>query len=958
MPPFFLVRRYSWLACLFGLCLLLVLMSGMPAQPQGAIAQADELSGAAPLAPREALSQARPTRRINGGTRGSSGQPAPAMLSQGVSKTVLSNGMTVFTKEVDTAPVVTVQVWYRVGSLDESPGINGIAHQLEHLMFKGTQDRPIQFGRFFSALGSESNAFTSYDMTAYFGTVEPNKLGALLVLEADRMQNSLIGEAELASEKRVVISELQGYENGPAYRLGRRVMRVAFPNSPYGLPVGGTKADVERFTVEQVRNYYRTFYRPDNATLIVVGNFKTEELLNQVQESFGRLSNPNTPLPVTQVPPTLGSQPTSREPIVLREAGSAALLNAVYPMPQATHPDVPAIQVMDHILTGGRSSRLYQALVESGLASSANGGAANLLAGGWYEVSATAVQGKSLADIDRVLQQTIAEMRDRPVTAEELDRAKTRLRASILLQNRDISRQAMQLGDDWLTTGDYQFTDRLLAAIQQVSLADIQRVARTYLAPNQRTIGFFEPTVVDAKADMTAGNAGQTSENFSPGAPVDPAEVAKYLPSLPPASQRTPQPLPGKLTLANGLEVLLLRDRSTPTVTLSGFIRAGTALDQSGTAGLASLTATNLMNGTTTQDALALAKTLENQGANLRFAANREGVAIAGASLAEDLPTLLQVLGNVTQNASFPDNELELSRQQALTALKLELDNPSRVGRRTFQQVIYPASHPYHSFPTEASLKAIQRSDVVRFYRQHYRPENTLLTLVGDFDPVQVRGLINQSLGTWQTGGQTAKLTVPVVGLPDKLLRVTPTLPGKTQSITFMGYSAIDRKDPRFYAALVMNQILGGDTLASRLGTEIRDRQGLTYGIYSGFQAGLYAGPFQIVMQTAPEDADRAIASTLKLLAQIRQSGVTAAEIATAQRSLASNYAVELANPSALSETILMNTAYGLGLTELQEFPAKILAVTPAQVQQVITDLLHPDRIVVVTAGPPLASQR
>ncbi|HEY9618057.1 MAG TPA: pitrilysin family protein [Microcoleaceae cyanobacterium] len=881
-------------------------------------------------------------------------------LTQGVRKTVLPNGLTVLTKEVDTAPVVTVQVWYRVGSRNETPGINGIAHQLEHLMFKGTKERPIQFGQFFSALGSESNAFTSYDMTAYFGTVEHDKLEPMLVLEADRMKNAVIADKELTSEKRVVISELQGYENSPSYRLGRAVMKAAFPNNPYGLPVGGTKADVERFTVEQVRDYYRTFYRPDNATLILVGNFRTDDVLKMVKATFGQVSKPNLPLPSE---PTIASPPpvaaTPREPIVLREAGSAALLNAIYPLPDINHPDLPALQVMDYILTGGRSSRLYQTLVESGLASGAEGGTNNLIGAGWYEFSVTAAPGKTLTEIDQALQQMVADLRQRGVTQEELDRAKAQLRAATILRNRDITSQAMQLGDDYLTTGNYQFTDRMLSAIANVSTADIQRVAQTYLAPNRRTVGFFEPTLVDGKAGSSPSSSTQTSENFSPGKPVDPAEVAKYLPPITSTSQQDiVHALPEKLTLANGLQVLLLRDRSTPTVTLSGYIQAGSSYDKVETAGLANLVAANLMNGTKNQDALTLAKTLENRGASLDFGVNREGVTISGDALASDLPTLVQALGDVLENANFPTDELELSRQRALTGLDLELDNPTRLARRVFQQTVYPENHPFHSFPTKDSLKRITREDLLQFYQTHYRPDATVLALVGNFDPNQVRNLLNQTLGQWQDQGNETQITFPSVTLPKAVTRLNPTLPGKTQSITLIGYNAIDRRDPRYYTAMVLNQILGGDTLSSRLGTEIRDRLGLTYGIYSSFQAGIHPGPFLIYMQTAPEDAAQAITSTLTLLQQVRERGVTAAEVATAKRTLTSIYPVGLADPSALANTILMNQVYGLSPQELQEFTEKIDAVTPEQVNAAIKELLHPDRVVVVTAGPEVTTSQ
>ncbi|PSB27862.1 M16 family metallopeptidase [Stenomitos frigidus] len=948
MPLPTLLRRYGLPSLLFGLCFGLVLLSGMPVMSQTAIPS--NVAAQTKLTPKP-----QPTAKL----------PSDALAAT-VRKTVLENGLTVLIKEVNTAPVVTVQVWYRVGSRNETPGISGIAHQLEHLMFKGTKERPIQFGRFFSALGSESNAFTSYDETAYFGTVEQDKLKALLVLEADRMTNALIDEQQLNSEKRVVISELQGYENNPSYRLGRSVMKAAFPNLPYGLPVGGTKADVQKFTVKQVRDYYRKFYRPDNATLVIVGSFKTDQTLAAVKETFGKVpkgagavpgSKPSKPSLAAKQPAALqpaAPQPAvgaTKKPIVLKEPGSAALLNEVYPLPPIGNPDVPALQIMDYILTGGRSSRLYQALVESGLASDAGGYAANLIGAGWYEFSVTAAPGKELSQIDTVLQKTLADLRDQSVTQEELDRAKTQFKASIALRNRDITSQAQQLGDDQTSTGDYQFSDRLQAAIATVTPADVQRVAKTYLTPANRTVGFFEPTQLNGKPG-TSSNFSQTAENFSPGAPVDPAEVAKYLPKTTASDKKGTQALPEKLNLANGLSVLLLPDRSTPTLTLSGYVKAGTAFDKAGTAGLASLTAANLMNGTKTNDALAIAKRLENRGASLSFSANREGVAIGGNALAADLPTLVRVLGAVLQNASFPDDELGLSRQRALSSLKLELDNPARLARRVFQQTIYPENHPFHTFPTEASLKQITRDNVVQFYQQHYHPDSTVLSLVGDFDSSQVRALLNQELGSWQDPTQDATLAFPKVPLPQTVTRVNPVLPGKTQSITYIGYNGIDRKDPRYYAALVMNQILGGDTLSSRLGTEIRDRQGLTYGIYSTFQAGITSGPFLITMQTAPEDADKAIASTLSLLKQFREKGVTEVEVTAAKRSLTSSYPVELADPDSLASTILMDAVYGLGTNEIREYTDKLNAVTLAQVNQAIQSLLYADRVVVVTAGP------
>ncbi|MFB2770799.1 M16 family metallopeptidase [Pelatocladus sp. BLCC-F211] len=886
-------------------------------------------------------------------------------VTENVDQTVLENGLIVLTKEVHSAPVVSVQVWYEVGSRNEQAGVNGIAHQLEHMMFKGTKDRPVQFGRLFSALGSDSNAFTSYDQTAYYGTAERNKLNALLMLEADRMENSLIDAEKLASEKRVVISELQGYENSPEYRLNRAVLQKVFPEHPYGLPVGGTKADVEKFQVKQVQEYYRKFYRPDNAVLVIVGDFDTAKTLKVVKDVFGKIqksqeSSVNSTDAINRVctrvkcqEAIVNSQKASHSPIVLREPGANALLQAIYPLPDANHPDIPALDVMDYILTEGRNSRLDQALVESGMATDVTGSIVSLREAGWYELSVTATPGEDLKKIDAVMQKAIATLASQQAKVEEVNRAKAQLEAAVVLNNRDITSQAMQLGNDQTTAGDYHYTDHYLAAVRRVTATDVQRVANKYLKPKVRSFGIFEPTQIQA-SQKSDGKSHSTliNENFSDNTSKVATEVMKYLPPVDLTTHPTNLTLPEQFKLSNGIEVLLLPDNSTPTVTLSGYIKAGNEFDPEDKVGLASLVAENLMNGTKTRDVLTIAKTLDERGASLDFESYREGTEIQGSALAGDLPVVLHIVADVVKNPTFPGKELELTRQQALTDLKEELDDPTEVAKRTFVQSVYPKTHPLHKFATPKSLQRIRRQDLIAFKTQHYRPDTTVLTLVGDFDPNNVRSLIEAEFGNWKVSGQAPKIEYPVVPIPNNIVRLNPVLPGKTQAVTYMGNTGINRKDQRYYAALVLNHILGGDTLSSRLGAEIRDRQGLTYGIYSTFQVGQNIGIFLIEMQTAPEDTTRAINSTRRLLEEIHQQGVTSDELETAKRTLISNYNVSLANPDELSYKILMNKVYGLDKKELHSFVNQIASVTLEQVNQAGRELLHPDKIVVVTAGP------
>lgn len=885
----------------------------------------------------------------------------------GVSKTILKNGLTVLIKPVHTAPVVTVQVWYKIGSRDEHPGDNGIAHQLEHMLFQGTTTRPIQYGSLLEALGGDFNAFTSYDQTAYHNTVESNALQAVLMLEADRMKNALISSEHLDKEKRVVISELQGDENSPQYRLNRAVMQATFPHHPYGLMVGGTKADVETFTVDQVRSYYDRNYRPDNAVLIVVGDFEPTSTLHSIEEIFSNLPNPSEPTTRAQqgevrstFPPQVSA---SNSPIVLKEPGAIPFIQAVYPIPAINHDDVPALNILDYILdNGGRSSRIYQELVDAGIATDAGSMVVNLSAGGWLELWGTTVEIKQLNSLDKAFEKLIIKLQQKPISSEELERAKTQILANSILENRDITSQAMQLGLDWTTTEDYNYTENYLKAIAQVTAADVQRVAQTYLKPEYRTLGRFEPintktgsmTETDIVNVNTPKFNSHTPRHDRISEPPDPEALDQYLPKIPPATAHTITP-PEVFTMDNGMGVLLLPDSSTPSISVRGFIKAGEEFDPPGKEGLALLTAENLISGTVNHNGSTLARRLENRGANLDFSPGTEGVGISGAALTKDWPIVLETLGDVLQNATFPKNWLELIRQQQISELLESEHDPGYVTHRTLKQQLYPKNHPLHSYPSQKSLKAISRDDIKNFYNTYYRPDATVLVVVGDFDPQLMRSQIVSQFSQWKNQGILPDHPWPPVSLPSKFIWLQEEIPGLVESVTVMGYPSIDRHDSRYYSALVLNQILGGSTLSSRLGLELRDRHGLTYGVYSWFSAGWRWGSFTIQMQTAPESAQSAINKTLTLLKQLQQQGVTTSEVETAKRSLIASDRVALGDPEFLAGVILWNEIFQFPPTELNQFHQKIAAITPGEVNQVAKELLHPDHIIVVTSKPAIS---
>ncbi|TAE52840.1 MAG: insulinase family protein [Nostocales cyanobacterium] len=865
-----------------------------------------------------------------------------------VQKTVLENGLTVLTKEVHSSPVVSVQVWYDVGSVYETPGINGIAHQLEHIMFKGTKSRPVQFSKLFSALGSDNNGFTSYEQTAYYHTAEKDKLSALLELEADRMENLLIDNQQLDSEKRVVISELKGYENNDKYRLRRALMRSVFPDSGYGLPTAGTVADVEKLTVEQVKAHYQQFYHPDHAILVVVGDFQTQATLERVKSVFGKI--PKSGIPTTSVKSPTPHIPSS--PVVLREPGAGKILQMIYPLPHLNDPDIPVLGVLDYILTGGKNAYLHENLIKSGLATNISARVVGLREVGWYDLSVDVADDQDLASVSNSVKSAIIKLGETGITLERLERAKKLLIANVVLNKRDITSQGMQFANDELIADDYEYTKKYLEKVRQVTTADVVNVINQYFKPELAAVGFFEP---QQNVKVNSGSSAIVNDEvFTDEVNVAAVDVSQYLPKIDKNGNNLTVnlPLPQKLTFDNGLRVLLFADPSSPTVTLGGYIKAGKEFEQADKAGLAALVAENLMSGTRTKDTLTISKIVEDRGASLGFTALREGVRIQSQGLREDLPVLIETIADVVRNSTFPEQELGVSRQRALSLLKSDLADPYEVANRKFIQSLYPQSHPLHIFPTQESLGNIQREDVLTFWKEHYRPDRMVLVLVGDVDVEAVRSLVDAQFSDWRVKGKPPVVEYPQVVVKNKGVRINSVIPGKSQAVTYMGYVGIKRQDPRFYQALVLNQILGGDSLSSRLGAEVRDRLGLSYHIYSNFQGGRNVGTFLIEMQTNPEDANKAIATTRKLLEQIHNQGVTTTELETAKRSLISEYNISLSKPEQLNARILLNEVYGLDTLELRNFVQKIQKVTQKEVNQAARELLDPDKFVIVTAGP------
>ena len=423
-------------------------------------------------------------------------------MNQSISKKVLDNGLTVVLKEMHHAPVICFMVWYRVGSRNEIPGITGISHWVEHMMFKGTPTFPDgMLDRLISREGGQWNAFTWLDFTAYYETMPTHKIDLALRLEADRMVNAVMDHEEVESERMVIISERQMYENDPRFELNEELSSAAFRVHPYHHEVIGDMADLQTMTQDDLVGYYRQMYVPNNAIIVAVGDFATEEMLARIEELYGRIP-PGTPAkPVTRSEP----EQKGERRFVIEGQGDTTYLTYAYRVPAANHPDYFPLVLLNAALAGGgslgmfggegsnKSSRLYKALVQTELAAAVSGGLTPTVDPFLYTIQVVVQADQNVADVEMALQAEMERLAMEPITQTELDKALKRAKAEFVLAGESITGLAQLLGMCEAVIGDYRWYETVLEQLAQVTLADIARVRDLYLGQRQRIVATYLP---------------------------------------------------------------------------------------------------------------------------------------------------------------------------------------------------------------------------------------------------------------------------------------------------------------------------------------------------------------------------------------------------------------------------------------------------------------------------------
>jgi zinc protease len=905
---------------------------------------------------------------------------------EGVREFRLANGLKLLLAENRVAPVATFLILYRVGSRNEAVGHTGATHLLEHMLFKGTptfnKAKGTQVAATLQRVGADFNATTWYDRTNYFETVPSDALELAVHLEADRMRNSFIADEDRRSEMTVVRNELERGQNEPMLVLDEAVYAVAFREHPYHHPTIGWRADVENVPTARLKEFYDTFYHPNNATAVVAGDFEGSQALVLVNRYFGAL-----PASVRPIPEVYTDEPLQEgeRRLVVRRAGELPLVQVAFRTPaalgqervlsnaelaaRAARPpesnDIYPLSVLACVLTNGVTSRLYQSLVESELAVSADARVDQFRDPGLFNVYVTAAPGVEAARVEEVIHRELARAAE-DLGEEEVEKAKRQIAARVAYERDGTHNVAMQMSEAE-SVADWRFYEDYPRNVARVTPEDVRRAAARYFREDARTVGHFIPK---DGGGSNGGGASVSKARSSKHAPVPHGYKFHHDPQARPqaraggAEGAGGSSKPGGAGLSSrivreeletGAVLLLVENPATPTVALRGSLRAGSHFEPKGKPGLARLTAEMLKRGTRRRAKLELAGALERVGADVDFDADVFAVQIKARSLAADCPALAATLAEMLREPSFPAEELEKLKQQTVAAVR---EKQSDTGWRAYErltQTLFDEHHPFYTHAGERlveSISSITVEDVRGFYEKFYGGRTLILSAAGGFEAGHAARVLREAFEGFG-GPAHAEVEVTDPAAPGAARREVVLVRDKANVDVLLGTAAPLRRDASdYYAAMLANRALGESTLSSRLGLRVRDAEGLTYGIASRFRhASLAAGPWYIAVSVNPGNVERAIESALGVLHEYVEHGIRPEELEDEKSSAVGSFKVSLSTNAGLAAALWNAEFYRLGLDYVERYAELVRAVTVEEANAAIRKYFRPERLTVVVAG-------
>ena len=872
----------------------------------------------------------------------------------------LPNGLQVWTRPDSSTADVTVQVWYRVGSKDDPEDRSGFAHLFEHIMFKSTRNLPEEtFDRLTEDVGGFNNASTYDDFTNYYEVVPANHLERMLFAESERMGSLVVNQDTFTSETAVVQEELrQRILASPYGRLfGLYMPREIYREHPYRRPGIGSLENLAAATIDDVRRFHETYYRPDNAVLIVAGDFDQTQLDTWVDQYFGPITNPDRPIPANDVAEPAPSAPREAT-YYAPNVPLPAVVIAWHTVPYG-HPDRAALTVLDGILSTGESSRMYRSLVyDQQIAAQASSAPDFAQQAGTLNAYALMSGEHTVAEGEAAILAEIARFRDEPVTAAELQEAQTERVADILRGRETVDAQAFDLGYALMMTNDASVADTEVARIQAVTAADVQRVARQYLTPERRIVVRYlneseqpegipaEPTQAQTAAPVTLADLATDVEVIELAAEGERIGLPQPGPER---SVATPEVVEHRL--ANGLRVLVAQTEGLPLISARLSFQAGTSDDPTGRAGVASMTAGLLTQGAAGRSAPEIATDIERLGAVIGASAGADFTSVYANSPSDTFADTFALMTQLVRSPDFAQEELDRQRDQALDGLRVNLSQPGPIASAVAARAVYgDAAYGSPGSGTLNSLPAISRDDIVAFHADAWRPSEATLVFSGDIAPDQAFALAEQAFGAWTDSSTQAATSDDPAGIAVAPRVIVVDLPGSGQAAVYAAARAIDRADPSYYPLLVGNAVMGGG-YSARLNREIRIERGLSYGAGSSFAARQDDGMVAAQAQTRNDAAAEVVSLILAEVTRLSAEQATADELAPRRATLVGGYARSLETVDGLGGAVAALANNGLPMSEMADYATQVRGVSAADIQRVAAAELNPSEFSIIVVG-------
>jgi zinc protease len=831
-------------------------------------------------------------------------------------KWVLPDGLTVIVQEDRSAPVASVQAWCATGSIEEDERLGaGLSHILEHMLFKGTKTQSSNaIAQKIQDVGGYINAYTSFDRTVFWIDVPKDGVSTALGVLADAMVNSTLPPDEYLKEQEVIRREFAMGFDDPDRMAAQLLFATAYQRHPYRLPVIGQIEIYNQLTQEQVMQYYKSRYVPNNLTFIVVGDVDAEKIHQQLAELFKSYPEKSLrPIFIPEEPPQLGRREVHNE-----FATELTRLSLAWHIPEITHPDVPALDLLSVILGDGRSSRLYRRVrEEAGLAYGISAFSYTPGDPGLLGVDAT-VDPKKRDAAEQLVLQIVDEIKQSGITAEELTKAKKISLSHHLDSLTTMRGQASDIGSNWLLTRNLDFSRDYLAAVQKVTLDDIRRVARKYLVDQNLTVTSLNPK-------------GSLAGKAEAAKPVATGEIRKF-------------------ELSNGLRILVREDARLPLVSVSAVFRGGLLAETPETNGITRLMAKTLLKGTKTRTAEQIADQIEAVGGSISSDAGNNSFSVSLHITKSDLKLGVDLLSDVLLNASMPEKAVAREKQIQIAGIQQEDEQMTTVARNILRQALFN-HHPY-ALRSNGSVEAVQRltqKDLLEFRDRYVVAGNGVISIFGNVNTAEVKQMFEQALGSMKPGALAL-----TEAKPSAELRKPATVESKkekAQGVIMVGYRGVDVFSKDRHALELIDE--ASSDLGSRFFIRIREQMGLAYYVGASQFQGLVPGLFAFYLGTDPQKIEPVKTALLDEIRKLASDGLTNEELARGKKKLIGQQQIAMQSNDSFGYQSGLDELYGLGFDYYKKLEHDVNAVTLEEIKQTAAKYFRDQPYVLATVRPP-----